>query len=256
MEIGVSSACLYPEYLETSLDRLEEAGFTSFEIFFNAYSELRPEYLASIKKDRKIVSIHPFSSGFETFLLFSEHYRRFQDTVEGYKTYFSAAASLGAKVFVLHGQRDYDHSKISEEEYFERFAVLSKGAAEFGVTLAQENVNRFRSEDPAFISRMRRYLADECAFVLDIKQAVRAGHSPFTMLEAMGNRIVHVHLSDHTREEHCLPPGKGSFDFSRLSRELRRIGFAGTPVIELYRRNFRKISELSEAKDRLAPIFR
>ena len=256
MKIGVSSACLYPEYLEEALDRLEAAGFSDFEVFFNAYSELRPEYLSSIKKERNIVSVHPFTSGFETFLLFSEHYRRFQDTAEGYKTYFSAAASLGAKIFVLHGQRDYDRSNISEEEYFERFAYLSRTARPFGVTLAQENVNRFRSENPAFIARMRRYLHDECAFVLDIKQAVRAGFSPFAMLEAMGEKIVHVHLSDHNRKENCLPPGKGSFDFPRFFRALEKIGFSGTPVIELYRRNFGRIRELTAAKDFLAPIFR
>ena len=103
---------------------------------------------------------------------------------------------------------------------------------------------------------MRRYLRDECAFVLDIKQAVRAGCSPFAMLEAMGEKIVHVHLSDHNREENCLPPGKGDFDFTRLFRELKKIGFQGTPVIELYRRNFGKIRELTAAKDFLAPIFR
>lgn len=256
MNIGVSSACLYPQYLEEALDRLEASGFTDFEIFFNAYSELDPKYLASIRKDRKIISVHPFTSGFESFLLFSEHYRRFRDTAEGYKHYFSAAAFLGARIFVLHGERDYDRSKISEEEYFERFAYLSNIAGEFGITLAQENVNRFRSENPEFIRRMRRYLNDECAFVLDIKQAVRAGFSPFAMLEAMGGKIVHVHLSDHNRDENCLPPGKGDFDFSRLFRALSDVGFAGTPVIELYRRNFREICELTEAKEYLRHIFR
>ena len=60
MNIGVSSACLYPQYLEEALDRLEASGFTDFEIFFNAYSELDPKYLASIRKDRKIISVHPF----------------------------------------------------------------------------------------------------------------------------------------------------------------------------------------------------
>ena len=102
---------------------------------------------------------------------------------------------------------------------------------------------------------MRRYLNDECAFVLDIKQAVRAGFSPFAMLEAMGGKIVHVHLSDHNRDENCLPPGKGDFDFSRLFRALSDVGFAGTPVIELYRRNFREIRELTEAKEYLRHIF-
>ena len=83
VQIGVSTACLYPEKTEQALAELLRQGFRQFEFFFNSAGELRTEYLREIEKQMtscgaRAVSVHPFSSGIESTLFFSAYERRFQ----------------------------------------------------------------------------------------------------------------------------------------------------------------------------------
>lgn len=253
MRSGISTACLYPMNLEQALSTLIGIDFHLFEVFINTSSELKPGYLRELKQMTEesgscVKSIHPFTSGFESFLLFSDYERRFNDGLEFYKQYFQAANLLDAKILVLHGQRNDKRSRISENEYFEHYARLFELGKSFGVTVAQENVNLFRSDDPKFITRMREYLRDECAFVLDIKQAVRGGEDPFEMCAAMGERLVHVHINDNKPGNDCLLPGKGIMDFDALTRMMLDYHYAGDLIVEVYRRDFKDVEELTHAK--------
>jgi sugar phosphate isomerase/epimerase len=253
MRSGISTACLYPMQLEEALPTLTALNFRLFEVFINTFSELSPEYVNSLKRiiddsGSTVKSIHPFTSGFESFLLFSEYERRFEDGLEFYKKYFETANRLGAQIVVLHGQRSDKHSPITEQSYFEHYARLFSLGKTFGITVAQENVNLFRSDDPAFIVRMRKCLNSNCAFVLDIKQAVRAGEDPFAMCAAMGEQIVHVHINDNRIGSDCLLPGCGTMNFDLLRRQLRGFGYTGDLIIEVYRRSFNDLQELENAK--------
>ena len=53
------------------------------------------------------------------------------------------ARRLGAKILVIHGDRSFEKSGLNDREYYDRFGILSRIAREYGVTLAQENVNAF-----------------------------------------------------------------------------------------------------------------
>lgn len=253
MRSGISTACLYPLELEKALPALISMKFQLFEIFINTFSELTDEYILGLKQMLEegagtVKSIHPFTSGFESFLLFSDYERRFQDGLEFYKKYFHAANLLGAQILVLHGQRNDKRSRITEETYFENYARLYSLGKTFGVTVAQENVNLFRSNDPEFILRMKEYLHGECAFVWDIKQAVRGGVDPYEMCDAMGDRIVHVHLNDNKPGDDCLLPGFGEMDYNFLKQKLMHYGYNGDLIIEVYRRSFDSFQELEESK--------
>ena len=259
MSIGISTACLYPMYTEQALEILLDQGFRLFEIFFNTISELAPDFIARLgkmmeKKGATLKSIHPFTSGFESYLLFSNYERRFEDGMRFYDRYFETAARLGAQIVVLHGDRSPEKSGLTENQYFDRFAQLAQRGRRYGVTLAQENVNLYRSADPQFIQRMRAYLGGEASFVLDLKQAVRAGFDPFTMYQAMGDRLVHLHVNDHREGQDCLLPGKGKMDFSRLKAYLEADGYRGDFIIEVYRKNFQEIRELTESYRYLSHI--
>ena len=245
MKIGISTACLYPMETERSLETLSSMGFEVYEVFLNTFRELKPDFLNGLKKiagQGRIVSVHPFTSAFESLLFFSDYIRRFEDGLSAYRYFLEAAVTLGARLFVLHGQRDYAYSAITEEDYFERYAALYRLGKTYGVTVAQENVNRFRSERPSFVKRMRRYLSEECAFVLDVKQAVRAGEDPYEMLTAMGERLVHVHINDNLPGRDCLLPGEGQMDYRRMRELLDRYTYCGDIVLEVYRRDFDTLS--------------
>lgn len=257
MKTGISTACLYPETIESSLDLLLSAGFLDFELFINTHSELSSAFISQMRNavqnaGGSIVSLHPFTSGYEPMMFFSEYQRRFDDSLEFYKRYFDAAASCNAAFLVFHGGNLY--CTLTLDEYCHRFARINEIAKKFGVIVAQENVNGFLGAQPGFIAGMKRILGDEVKFVLDIKQAVRAGFSPHELCSVMGSNIVHVHVNDHTAQDDCLLPGKGNMDFAKLKASLDSFGYTGKFIIEVYNNNFKTLDHLVESARYLEDI--
>ncbi len=250
MDIGVSTACYYPLETERSFERLGEAGVRTAEIFFNSSSELDMPLIGEIKAIRDyygmtVNSVHPYLTFGETFLVFSEYYRRFLDSLEEFKRFFETARLLGSGICVIHGERE--PFRIEENAYIERFGIISDEAKKFGVTLTQENVVRFRSSSTDFLSRMRQQLGDGFKLTFDVKQAMRSGIDPLTFARMFGRDIVSVHISDHNTFSDCLPPLSGSFDFSTLFDIMRFFDYNGNYIVELYRSSFGDENELLES---------
>lgn len=253
MRFGISSACFYPMDLIESLKLLAESDVKELEIFVNTESELTHSFTKEVKNITeaygiKVVSVHPFTSGYEYMMIFSDYKKRFDDATEFYKRYYSFANEMGAGLVVLHGDKRFEATGgIPDEEYFERYYRLAQTGRATGVTLAQENVNLFRSQNPEFITKMREYLKEDVDFVFDIKQAVRAGFNPYDMCSAMGDRIMHLHINDNNATNDCMLPGAGSMDYKKILTQARNQGFDGTAVIEVYRKNFAESDELINA---------
>lgn len=250
MAFGISTSCLYPMNTEDSLETLGRLGVRTCEVFLNSISETTAEFAEILNKIKNeygmdIVSVHPFSSFSETYMLFGEYERRYLDAFDFYKRCFEFTATVGADFSIIHGS--LKPSKISENEYFERFFRLSEAGKEFGISVAQENVNRHLSESPEFLKRMKSALNDNFKLVFDVKQAVRAGYSPVDFAEEFKNDIVHIHISDHNGILDCIPPGKGNFDFRRLISVMNSVNYKGDYVIELYRAGFETENELAES---------
>lgn len=258
MEIGASSACFYPMETEKSFQKIAELGFSCSEIFFNSPCELEAPFLKELKAisqsyGTRVISLHPYTSFAEGYILFSGYERRFNDGIELYKKYFEAAAELGAEYIVLHGAKSL--REISKEKYAERFAILNEAARSFGCSIAHENVVDFVGQSPEFMSFMKSYIGDSFRAVLDIKQARRTGVDPQCFIEALGSSIAHVHLSDYNNSCDCLPPSeKGLYDFSSLFTVLDKIGYNGKCMIELYSDNFSSESEITESAKYLEGI--
>ena len=253
MKCGISTSCLYPMETKESLQTLTDMGFQEFEVLFNTFREIQSSYTLKMRKrldDYGAVmrSIHPFTSGFESALIFTNYRTRFLDGLEFYKQYFEAANILGASILVLHGQNNCGrYGGIEEKDYLEKYLALYELGQQFGITVAQENVNGFRSANPSFIRRMREQLQNCCAFVFDVKQAVRAGFDPYDMCDAMGKNLIHVHINDNAPSQDCLLPGNGTMDYPRLLRQLKQQDYHGSFIIEVYRRNFEKLEELNSS---------
>ena len=252
MKIGASTANFYPQPVEEALDTVLAAGFRTVEVFVNAPSEREPAFTRELRRradaaGAAIVAYHPYSSFTEPYYLFSEYARRTDDSMEDYKRHFEAAAQLGASYLVLHGDRI--SSPVSVEESVDRFERLYEIGLSQGVRLAQENVVRYRSQDLAYLRAIRERLGERAAFVLDIKQTVRCGLSVEAVADAMGDSIVHVHVSDHTKERDCLPPGQGNFDYTRLMNLLNERRYDGALIIELYRAGFGTPADLSHSAE-------
>lgn len=257
MIFGASTACFYPMDTELSLRKIAQLGIKNTEIFFNTFSELEPDYLKNLKciADEygvKVKSIHPFSSFAENYMIFTSYERRFNDTAELYKKYYQACNILGADILVFHGARD--RGSICDEAKFERFGIMAQQANAFGVTLAQENVVEFCSQHPEYLVKMRDYLGDSFKMVFDTKQAVRAKHKPMEFVNALGESIVHIHISDNNEERDCLAPGKGTCNLAEIKNEMKKLNYRGSWIVELYNHNYNSDDEIVKGVEYISSL--
>ncbi len=247
MRAGVSSACLYPQNLEEALYDLALNGISCTELFVNADSDLSRQHVHTMQRIMQrygveVASVHPFACPIEPLMLFTDYERRVDDMIDYYKRYFEVMERLDARIFVFHGN-DTAHA-VTPERYCERYLRLVNAGKEFGITVAQENVSRCQSGSLHFLREMTKLLGDDARFVLDVKQAVRAGESPVNMLHMLGSHIVHIHISDHSDKGDCLPIGAGSFKIRSFLEALSRYQPGCAVILELYRDNYRGISDL------------
>lgn len=251
--LGASTACFYPLETEKALKKVTSLGFDVTEIFFNSPCELEKPFVDELKQiaddsDTEIVSVHPFSSFLESSCIFGDYQRRFDDFIGIYEKTCYAAACLGAKIVVIHGAVAMPKIPIPDERYFEKFKYLVEIGKREGVTVCQENVNRFKSQSIDFCKKMRDALGGDYHMVFDVKQTVRAQQDTFEFLNEFKNEIAHVHISDNSLIGDCLSPGKGDFDFARLKSTLDSVNYNGNYVIEIYSGNLDVENELKESK--------
>lgn len=247
MQLGISTACFYPVETERALSLVGENGVKHTEIFFNANCELCPEFVSelrgiALRYGISVLSVHPTMSLAESFMLFSNYDRRLREGLDNYRRYGEIAARLGAKYVIMHGGKP--NGILDDDRYCERFLQISDAVAESGAVLLQENVAKYRAQNIAFLKNMVRNLGERAAFCMDVKQCIRGGCTPGELLEAVGANVRHLHISDHTPEADCLLPGNGGYDFSDLFARLRRLGYTGGAVIEVYRGAYREPDEV------------
>lgn len=254
MLCGISTACFYPHNTLAALEQVARLGAPVTEIFINTFSELEEPFVSNLAaavadSGVKVASLHPFSTMLDGFFFASDYPERLQDGLLLYEKYFKLCQRLGAGKVVLHG----DHRKAKFPYPIEQYAAnckrLAVCAASYGVRVCHENVVYCRTGDPAYIRALRPLLGDNAAFVLDTKQVLRAGETVDTMLSAMGGALCHIHLSDHTESQDCLPPGQGDFDFAAFFQRLQNAGYAGDVIIELYRDSYKSNAELKTAME-------
>ncbi len=220
MKIGVSSGCFYPQNTLQCLESVAQTGAKYTEIFFNTDSELEEEYLYKLKNiadenDIQVISVHPFTSAIETFMFFARSDYKLEDSVKYYEKYFKACNILGAKYVVIHGC--YDSADYMDmDRYTAIMNKLSQKRQEYGVYISQENVVKFKC---GYLDNLKEFVskADKnIMFTLDVKQAFRARQGLYQIMDLMGNRISHIHISDIKDNMDSLIPGQGEVDFKML----------------------------------------
>lgn len=249
--IGVSSACFYPDEALDAIKHSIDLGFKNLEIFLNTFSELEEPHLKSVnamcrENGVKVVSVHPFTSGFEYMLFFSAHKKRAIESADIYRKYFHAAAVLGAEYTVFHG--DSTNSPFfGMDNYCEVLANVMRVAKEEGVTLVHENVSTARAGDPRFMKELHEQFGrGNIKFVFDLKQTARGGFDAMAMLDAMGDDIVHVHINDWLEGE-CRLPYAGKLDLDKVISRIEGADYKGKYIIEVYHQNFSEDKEITDS---------
>lgn len=258
MEIGVSTASLFMrEYNEDAVKTLDEAGAKVCEVFLQTFSEYKREFgelLLKRKGNLKVHSVHVCTMNYETEL-FSINPRAVADVYPVYESVLCVAKLLGASCYTMHGRArikksgDYDDYKKAGE----RLNELSRKASEYGVSLCLENVEWAFYNRPGFFKEVKKF-APLLKGTLDVKQARLSGYDYGEYLDEMQSDIKTVHLSDVTDSGKICLPGKGTYDFEGLFKRLKNVGFNGEMLIEVYKNDYKEISEISQSLDYLREL--
>ncbi|GAA0180648.1 sugar phosphate isomerase/epimerase [Clostridium sediminicola] len=260
MEIGMSSACFYPNIdVENSIKIMKSLGFNSGELFINTLSEFEKEFSTIINEKRiennfRINSIHGFSSFFEP-LLFNEYKRRRKDMMKLFKKLCVLGNAIGAESYTFHGMRLRDKERIKTELILDIYNEIAYIANESGIKLSQENVSWCISSDIEFLNLLKEKCRYPIYFTLDIKQANKAGVDIKKYIDVMGSKMCNYHINDYDDENVCLLPGKGKVNYSKIKSYLDDINYKGMGIIEVYSDNYEKLSELTESKKILERIY-
>ena len=258
MEIGISTASFYSRSrTEDAITTIGALGAKLCEVFLDSYSEYEKGFgLLFLDRARqaglKIASIHAMSQQFEP-QLFSLSPRQKEDAWALLEKVFAQGQRLGAKNYVMHGPALL-RGALKNAELTRIGPIvdeIARLAGEYGLTLCWENVSWCMFSRPEFAEEILSVTKEEnLRFTLDIKQAIRSGRDPFRYLSAMGSRLGHVHLCDYSTAGGKLTlslPGRGQFDFARLGKELRQMGYGGVCIIEPYSDLYGDPSEIAQS---------
>ena len=123
----------------------------------------------------------------------------------------------------------------------EAISGLAEDAAQRGIRLMVENLDRMFATVDDLAPILER--TPELGFHLDIGHAnLRLGlgerNRTKVLLEAFGDRLAHVHVSDNRGggEDLHLPLGAGAIDWNDAIRTLKGAGWDGTVTLEVFSR--------------------
>lgn len=238
MKLGMSSAAFYGRFeTEEAAGHVAQFQLDACEVFVETPSEYDAAF-GRLTRARlgglPCTSVHPLGTQFEP-QLFGRAARQVEDAFRLFTGVCEAGQALGAQYYVFHGPFGV-HAPLRPEQIYrlpETFARMQEVAHRHGLTVLWENVHWCALRRPENVAALCELLP-EIGFVLDLKQALRAGADPFDMLDAMGPRLRHLHVMDAAPDGSLCLPGQGTLDFPRLFGTLRARGFDGAVILEPY----------------------
>lgn len=238
MRLGLTSAAFYGTYeTEDCAAHLRAFPLETCEIFLETPSEYCAEFGRIVREklgELPCATVHPLGTQFEQ-QLFGRSPRQVEDAFRLFTGVCDAGRALGARYYVFHGPFGV-HVPLKPERIHrlpETFGRMQEIAAARGMTVLWENVHWCALRGPEEVRTLIRLLP-EIEFVLDTKQAHRAGYAPGALLEAMGSRVRHVHALDIAPDGSLCLPGEGMIDWHGLMAQLRSQGFDGSVILEPY----------------------
>lgn len=249
MQIGVSTAAYYGRLeTEDAAARVASLGVRCCEVFLETYSEYNGAFGALVR-DRlgatKAVSVHSKTQHFETDFI-GKSPRQRADAYAMLESFLDAAAALGASTYVYHGPPNIGRQMPDFSRWQAGIAKAVVRCAARGVAFSWETVSWCWLSEPARVREFLRLWPD-LWFVLDVKQVLAMGMEPVAFVDAMGERLRHVHILDYDAQGRLALPGRGCHDFRELARALRDIRYRGDVILEPYAHLFTNDDALRDA---------
>jgi sugar phosphate isomerase/epimerase len=155
---------------------------------------------------------------------------------------FDAFVVIGATRVTMHPDpvmRSYPRDEAIAGNV-DAVAELAAAAAARGLTLVVENMGRsFRT------AAELRPLLDahpDVRFHLDVGHAHLGGDTTRELVDAFGDRLAHLHVSDNFGVDDLhLPLGAGSIAWPEVVEALRGVGYDGTVTLEVHSEELRHV---------------
>lgn len=245
--VALSTSSVYPSDCETAFRLASELGYDGIEVMVLAdpVSQSASALRALSERYRlPVVSVHAPT------LLVTQRVYGTSDPWTKVDRSIDLAQELGSDLVVVHPpfrwQRDY------AEGFADGVAVRE---VDREIRLAVENMFPWRARH----REVQAYLPDWDPVpqpfdnvTLDLSHTATAGSDVLAMQQALGDRLVHVHLADGSgsvRDEH-LVPGRGGQPCGPFLERLVDAGYRGDVVLEVSTRRLTpgdRILDLAEA---------
>jgi sugar phosphate isomerase/epimerase len=228
-KIALSTASCYPESCTTAFEMAADLGFDGIEVMvWTDPVSQDPEALRSLSEHFQI----PILSIHAPCLLLTQRVWT-TDPWTKLKRAQQAAETVGAPTVVVHPpfrwQRDYAREFVQG---------LARMQGETDVVFAVENMFPWRArsrEVTAYLPHWDLLEIDTPATTLDLSHTATSGSDALTVLDALGDRLAHLHLADGSgsnKDEH-LVPGRGTQPCAEVLERLAARGYSGSVVLEV-----------------------
>jgi sugar phosphate isomerase/epimerase len=272
MKTGISTATFFGKILtEDALYKIKSYGVDIAEVFLTTFYEYEADFvdfLTTRLAGVEVYSVHSLNNHYEPEL-FNRVERTRKDGEKILDKVLYGAKKLNAKYYTFHGP-----SRLKITEYkldYERIglivAELVERASRMNIKISYENVSWAFYNSPGFFTKIKSY-APELTGCLDIKQAMQAYRNrhkisgdmtageydalidyTLSYIEDMDKALVNVHISDYDLSGRLCAPGRGVFDFDKLIDKLKKHGYDGPLIIELYSGDYKSFDEIGQSVD-------
>lgn len=239
---AASTACSINTPVGTTLQGLAEAGVRAVELatlprHFDPWRHEQVVGLAHSLRELRMtaIAVHAPFGGLLDLTDPNPHHRH--AAIGAILSAASVLRELGGAKVVVHAS-DAPRAPHDLEERLARatesLRVLARACAHMDAQLLVETPPpHLVGGQPDEFAQLLRPLNGGVGVCFDVAHATLGRHLD-GLLAVVGDRVRHVHVSDHhgTRDEH-LPPGEGVVDWGHVSGTLAAAGFDGWIVLEL-----------------------
>ncbi len=237
--IGLSTASVFPENLAAAFALAGETGYDGIEVLVQGDPSTQSADALNYLIDTHqlpVLSIHSPCLLITASVWSTDPLVKLSRSVE-------LAERVGAQVVVTHPPFVWQRSAAANfdaavMELQSRTDVVIAVENMFPISVAGRRINSFRPHwDPSG--------ADHAHFTLDLSHTASSDSDALEMLQRMGNRLDHVHLTDGSgaaRDEH-LVPGRGTQPGAQVLQSLVARpadgpdAFAGAVILEISTRS-------------------
>lgn len=228
-KVALSTASTYPETCTTAFEMAADLGFDGVEVMvWTDPVSQDPDALRGLSERYgvAILAIHAPCLLLTQRVWSTDPWTKLQRAQ-------AAAEQVGAPTVVVHPpfrwQRDYARGFVDG---------LARMQDETDVVFAVENMFPWRArsrEVTAYAPHWDLLELDFPATTLDLSHTAVSDSDALELVDALGDRLAHVHLADGSgsnKDEH-LVPGRGGQPCAEVLERLARRGYEGNVVLEV-----------------------